>query len=474
MTFIGLTGCRSLEPASGGYGRSESGYTNVIRSVPEPDWTQHELTSKPERVRWSLRTNRGGTPTPATPEIPPFAERNPSELTQTKPQGTENGFEKLPRADLATQTPAVAIKPGDGPFRAITEQDVRSLAVQYAPSARRIEMENLIPISHGDAKQHWPSAEENCSPALDRFLRAARVLAAQGARVKSAGEAAQDFYELASAAGRSEILRIGIAEFDELRAELKAETSKPVIPGRPRLNLPDVSTLDTQRGQMLETAILLNGLTKSLNVDLKRMTGMVGNTSDQLYPTGDFGIDLTPLDVPALVHTALETRPDLQLLRLAYYELNEDSLPAIRDQLRQRIGFLAPTPTILGRHHSLLATALQRFGKKPDFDPVLVHEVAIRRAQLFDIICEEERKAADDVRKAAIGLQSSADLIASARTRSEELGKKVEKKPANLLQSIADFPNRMEWYKARAEVINAVMGWHKARVMLMMAQGKVE
>jgi hypothetical protein len=29
----------------------------------------------------------------------------------------------------------------------------------------------------------------------------------------------------------------------------------------------------------------------------------------------------------------------------------------------------------------------------------------------------------------------------------------------------------LEWYKARAEVISAVMSWHQARVKLAMAKG---
>ena len=471
--IAGTSGCGTLRraehPAMRG---SESGFANVIHSVPEPGLTWRVTNPSPQ-TRFGLR---GGKSSPASPpNIPPFAERDPVEWATTVPSGMEHGFDKLPKADLAKRIPAVALKPGDGPYRVLTEPEVRSLAMQYAPAARRIEMENLIPVSHVESKRLWHQQDETGSPALDHFFRQARELSARGDRVKVVGEAAGKFYDLAEAEGRAEILRLGIADFDAMLAEMKKVPPRLPGGGAARMPpLPDDASINSQRGQLLESADLLSMNARTLNIDLKRMTGLKGNTADRLYPTGEFGIDPTPPDVPTLVRTAIENRPDLQLLRLAYYELSEESLPAIRDQLRQRIGFLAPVPKVLGRHRQLLATALQRFGKKPCLDPVLVHELAVRRAQLFDIICEEERKVADDVRKAAVYQETAASLVASTRTRSEDLRKKVDDaKSAKIRVLAAEFPLLLEWYKARAEVIQAVMGWHKARVLLLAAQGNV-
>ena len=454
---------------------SQSGFTSVINSVPEPGMTWRESNPVPERSRLVHRGGKSGAVSP--PTIPPFAERDPVELATTTPNGVERGFDKLPQADLAKMAPAIAIKPNDGPFRAVTESDIRSFAAARAPSARRIEMENLIPVSHSEPSSRWHRSSEACTPQLEQFMRQARELMAQGDRIKSVSEAAGTFYQLADAEGEAEILWAGIKAFDEMLAE-QNKPEKILFNGR-LIDKPtiDPSIIKIQRGQLLEMASKLGFLVGKLNIDLKQQTGIIGHTPDRLYPTGEFGIDLTPLDVPSLVRTGIADRPDLQLLRLAYYELSEESLPAIRDQLQKTIGMLAPAripAAIAGRHHPLVTVAMERFGKCKNLDPLLVHELAVRKAQLFDLICEKERDAADQVRLAALAVESTASLVGQIRARAELLHKQYDDLKAKKLgQPAQEFQLLFEWYKARAEVIQAVMNWHQARVKLMAAQGKV-
>jgi outer membrane protein TolC len=298
-----------------------------------------------------------------------------------------------------------------------------------------MELENLIPASHTDPQRHGLRCQETCSPATENFLRQARELSARADRVKVVGEATSMFYDLAEAEGRAEILRLGLTAFDDMRAEFK-KIPAPRPNQRTVLPVPEDSDLNSQRGQLLEAANLLSLKAKTFNIDLKRLTGLVGHTMDRLYPTGEFGIDPTSPDTQALVQSAMANRPDLQLLRLAYFEVSEESLPESREQLKHKLGFLVSIPAVTG---------------------------------------EEERKVADDVRKAVVAQETAAAFVASARTRAEDLRKKYEDaKAAKGANPMTLFTSQFEWYKARGEVIQAVMMWHKARVALMAAQGLLE
>jgi hypothetical protein len=405
----------------------------------------------------------GAMPVAACPE------RNPASLPIIEPQGIETGLGNRPTIDLANNPLAVALKPGEGPYRSLTEAEVRTMAREASHGARRVEMENQIPAGQTESRRHRKRDCDDGPNAVELFLRQARDLAAAGDRAKAAGDAATTFYQLAEAEGRAELLRTGIAAFDGMRAEM----AKPTLQGT-RVIPPNeavLAQLDQQRGQLLDSATLLLFQIKKLNIDLKQQTGLAGHTTDRLYPTGDFAIDPSPLDVPSLVRTAMENRQDLLLLRLAYYELNEDTLPAVRDQLRHVIGLMTP-PQAFARPRLWLATAGERFGHGKAADPALVQELAVRRNQLFDLICEKEREAADQVRTAAVFQDAAGSLVASTNARAEALKKQVEALRAKKSPPAAEVPVLLEWLKARGEVITAVMNWHQARVKLQAAQGK--
>lgn len=403
----------------------------------------------------------GPTPMSACPE------RNPADLPTVEPRGVESTLGKLPAVDLVKAPSAVELK--SGTYRSLTEADVRSMAHEASHAARRIDMESQIPVGASDSNHRRRHGGEDTSAAIESFLRQSRELTAAGERAKAAGDAAATFYQLAEAEGRAELMRTGMTAFDTMRTEAGKTTlqgNRPVPPNEAVL-----AQLDQQRGQMLDTATLLRFQIQKLNIDLKQKTGLAGHTADRLYPTGDFAFDPSPLDVPALVRSAMENRQDLLLLRLAYYELNEDTLPAVREQLRSVIGILTP-PKVLARPRMWLATAGERFGHGKATDPALVQELAVRKNQLFDLICEKEREAADQVRTAAAYQETAASLVATTNARAEALRKQVETLRSRKSPPTLEVPVVLEWLKARGDVITAVMNWHQARVKLQAAQGK--
>lgn len=402
----------------------------------------------------------------ATP-IANCPERNPADLPTIEPHGVESTLGKLPVVDLAKAPSAVESK--SGTYRSLTEAEVRTMAREASHAARRIEMESQIPVVTSETKHRRRHDSDDSSSAIESFLRQSRELTAAGERAKAAGEAIATFYQLAEAEGRAELMRTGLTAFDNYRAEKAKSTLQGtrVVPPSEF----DLVQLDQQRGQMLDTATLLRFQIQKLNIDLKKQTGLAGHTADRLYPTGDFAFDASPLDVQAMVRSAMENRQDLLLLRLAYYELNEDTLPAVRDQLRSVIGILTP-PKVLARPRIWLSTAGERFGHGKATDPALVQELAVRRSQLFDLICEKERDAADQVRTAAAYQETASSLVATTNARAEALKKQVETLRSKKSPVILEVPVVLEWLKARGDVITAVMNWHQARVKLQAAQGK--
>ena len=103
------------------------------------------------------------------------------------------------------------------------------------------------------------------------------------------------------------------------------------------------------------------------------------------------------------------------------------------------------------------------------FDAALAAEVMVRRQQLYDLIAERERHAADDVRAAAAAVTAQARQVSLAKWRAEQLIKKTaDTKDRGPLIAL---PAELEAYRARADVVAAVMAWHQARVRLASAQG---
>jgi hypothetical protein len=467
LALAGLTGCQSLRdfghdthavrPAD------SCAISSVVQSLPEPGLVSCVETSRvgPGR-RWGRAGKSSGLAVPE--EMAPLVDGDPSRFAVKPPEGTETGFEKNPTLDVPKAVPAVAVTSQSGPYRRITESDVRLLATAASRPAHRLELESVIPASYSTSSNR---NGDTGSLAVDRFLREARDLATRGERIKAAGEAATTFFQLAEAEGQAELLRAGIEAFDKTRTEAGKTRVHPQTGQRYTPPAESLAMLDRQRADLLKNAQTLAFACDHFNIDLKRQAGLVGNTTDRLYPSGEFGIDATPIDAEAEVQTAIAQRPDLQMLRLAYYELNAETLPAIREQLRQTIGLMAPPrilPGIAARHPAV-KSVLAHFGKSPDLDPLLVHELAVRKAQLHDLICEKEREAADQVRKAAAWQNAAFHVVGMAKWKADSLKQQLDGMKQNKEATL------LEWYKARAEVISAVMSWHQARVKLAMAKG---
>jgi hypothetical protein len=232
----------------------------------------------------------------------------------------------------------------------------------------------------------------------------------------------------------------------------------------------DPDELDRQRAGLLGLIAQADAGARALDIDLKRRVGVPGRTPERLRPVGQFGVSANPPDVEAAVRTAVETRPDLLALRSVYVQLSPETLPVVRELVRGRLGsgsgLVAGDPVRGVLVRPLLALLL---GRSRRLDAAALAELEVRRGQLFELIAERERQAADEVRAAAVALTAQTTQVALARWKAEQLAAQVaESKPQGPLQELAA---ELEAYRARAEVVAAVMAWHRARVKLLAAQG---
>jgi hypothetical protein len=399
---------------------------------------------------WGLAVLAGGLaagcrgPGLVAPPSCPTAEPCPPELPAVAPGRIEPDLAALPKLEPDTLDPGQLFATDPGSFRGLTERHCRQLA------ASRSAIANLL-----DAENERPAAA--CPPAA---LREARVYAAQDARNRAAADALDRFFQLADAEARADLLAHGLQAFDQLRKE----AAKLRAAGLPA---PADDELSRQRAKLLADAEQAEAGIKLLNIDLKARLGLSTKGAERLWPVGDFGIRPDPVDAEAAVRFALETRPDLRLVRALYLGLSSETLPAVRDQLRGAHGLLgmADPPAL-----RLLRLAL--LTGQPD--PQDLAEIDARRRQLFDLVAERERLAAAEVRAAVVALDSAARRVALARSRVEGWQAKTDElrekggRPAEVLQA------ETEWYKTRGELVVEVMGWHRARVKLGLAVGRFE
>jgi hypothetical protein len=373
-----------------------------------------------------------------------------AELTPLEPD-----YAKLPSLDPMTVARS-SVKPP--PMRGITEVTCQRLASERANATNPLAQEDGVPrvVFAGRRQSPSPSGDGG------ELLREIRSFALAEGRNRAASEALSSFYQLADANGRSELVRLSLETLDEARkTALEAKLKGAIV---------DLGELDRERATTLAILGQADLGVKLLDLDLRRRLGITARSGELLRPTGEFSLTTEPVVVDSAIEVALQQRPDLQGLRTVYLKLSPDNLDDVREYLRGLPGTAGMLG--LGPRLPLARQAMQR--KMEQVGGVLAQaadlEIAVRRQQLFLLIEERERAAADEVRAAAAALNEQTRQVALARWRSEQLMNR-----ANDLRkekgTLVGLPAMAESLRARGEVISAVMSWHQARVRFNAAQG---
>jgi hypothetical protein len=354
--------------------------------------------------------------------------------------------------------PKLASRPSTGPegktFLRLTESDCLRLAAAHTGAANALDEENRVPPAADDCGER------------DSLRRTVRYHAALELRNRAAADALDRYFQLTDAEARADLLRKAFPLIDDLHDRAKRAKAAGV---RFPLDPADLERQRSEQVSQLEQAELASRL---LNLDLKRRIGRQYEPADErLWPEGDFAIDPAPVDPQEAVNAALADRPELRGLRALYYGLTPDTLPDARDYLKAANSLLGTSrpPLPLRR----LARVLER---NPGPDPATLAELEVRRKQLYDWIAVREREVADEARAAALSLNAQTTRASLARDRlrasEEKLAEAVKKREGNQPGAELQEPQvRLEWLKARAEVVTEVAAWHQARVKLKAAQG---
>ncbi len=392
-------------------------------------------------------------PVPAPPIAPPVPE-----LPQTRPTPVEPDYRTLPKSDPLGKLPP---PPNSTGFRALTEEECRRAAVGHTSTANVLERESEVPSQPAGRTRHCKKSDEQAKiDAVDSLYRELRHHAADELRNRSAADALEQFYRLADAEGRGELLRAAVPVIDQLREAIaKARAAGVRVPVDPE-------EIDRQRATAVGVVTQADLGVELLNIDIKRRIGLPAG-GDRLWPSGSFAISETAIDTEAAVKVALENRPDLKFLRALFLGLTPDTLPTLREILRTKATEIAARSGPAQAAAREILPFLGRRGK--DCDPNEATELEIRRQQVFELIQTQERAAADETRAAVATLVAQSKQVGLARWRADQANAKIAE--AKKQGQFAELPAILEAQRARADVIAAVMAWHQSRVRLVAAQG---
>ena|GEM_PF-2411898 len=382
--------------------------------------------------------------------LPQAVELPPAPFTNIEPR-----FSQLPILDPTSVGPELlnSLTP-----RPLTEATCRELATAHVTTANLLEGETGVPRIQLIATR----SKSKMPPNNDELMKDVRAFAATEARNRSANDALLTYYQLAEATARSELVRQSLDALDEARRLGQDAKSRGAIV--------ELDELNRQRA----TTIALLGQAevgmKLLDLDLRRRLGVDANSTEILRPSGEFGISVEPVQLDAAIAFALQNRADLQALRTVYLQLAPENLVAVREYLRAlptTSGLLGVGPQLpiarraMLRQADCLASAIATAAGI---------EIEIRRQQLWLLIAERERAAADEVRATAILLTEQVRQVGLARWRAEQLQKRADDLRKDKAAYVA-LPAIIEASRARGDVLSAVMNWHQSRVRFLAAQG---
>lgn len=397
------------------------------------------------------------TPVPAPVIPPPPTPPTVLNLPAVEPRSLVPDYRTLPAFDPLGATPA-DVAPPPTAFRGLTEEVCRREAAARSTVAVVFDRENFVTQPGDD-----PSVQQ----AAALLARDVRGHLANEARNRAAAQALDEFFQLADAEGRADAVREALPILDQLRATVrKARADGIAVPVDP-------DELDRQRATLLTSLGGADLAARAIDVDLKRRIGAPGRGNERLRPTGTFAVSADPVDADAAVTLALESRPDLRALRASYLALAPENLSIVRDVIRAAAG---PSGAVTGigritRPLPLLGIIFGR-NRLRTIEAEALAEVAVRRQQLYELITERERSAADEVRASVVALAVQARQVGIARWKAEQLAKKaIDLKNDPTRGPLFVLPAEVEAARARSEVVTAVMGWHRARVKLSAAQG---
>ncbi|HJZ55748.1 MAG TPA: hypothetical protein VKE74_12340, partial [Gemmataceae bacterium] len=331
--------------------------------------------------------------------------------------------------------------------------ECRAYAIQNAPFADELDHhpDNVSPHAH--PQFHQRKADKARVEAL------VRGHAADESRNKSAGEALDQFYQLAKAEGQFDLLALAHAELrTQLDAAMKAE----------KQGLRDRAGVDELRVQLLDLEAQMARLEAGigqLNASLRARLGLDPKDPLPLWPDDPLRVRPDDVDAEQAVATGLYYRPDLNLLRV----LASESGPGADEVRRQVLGGLNPLLAVAAKAVSPLAVVIEAWTHERQKD------AAAQQRMVASVLVARERQAEAEIRAAVLDLHGHKAAAVANAAEVQRLSAKVaelEKRQKAGQQVTAELTKaRLDLLKARGDVIKVAADWNIAEAKLRQAMG---
>lgn len=266
----------------------------------------------------------------------------------------------------------------------------------------------------------------------------------------------------------------GMIEMQRQSIEVLAEAIRRTSAMRAK-GLKSAEDLESLNRQQLEQLADLGRLELGLdafNAELGRAINLEDKTcacKSRFWPTDPLHFQPDPPDCEKAVAEGLASRPELYGLQRMIDELDVKTLKMMREVMQAFNPLMAladskPCCPMLAKVFALL------FGQGK-----LQEEVETKREQLIRHKCERMRVISSEIREDVTNLCHRTQVIALTRQRAIAHGRRVAELETKASKELANFEQltdaKMQWIKARGDVIKAVANWEREYVQLLMHQG---
>jgi hypothetical protein len=351
--------------------------------------------------------------------------------------------------DLSAIPKDTGHSPADASYRGLLEADCPCLAARASTIGNLLDQKAQAEPQRKIKTHHRvDNASEQSSIVL--------MLAADEARLRSAGEAMETFYHLIEAEGRLPLLLLGLKEVNESLKRAEEMRAKG-------LPLPvEISALRKQLIDLRSDEVNLRIAILQFNARLKVLLGLsYGDYS--IWPLAELKVVPDETEIDRAVANGLHHRPDLALLESLADSLDGSSLTVAS----QALGGVSP----------LLVEA----SSCPFFASILAclddSKTQSVKQQVQTLLADRKRQAMEEIRQAVglVAYRFQLVILSRQKVESEERRiKEFEEKKAKGLDAEGELSTaRLNLYKAQGERLRSVVDWKIARAQLRQAQGRL-
>lgn len=357
---------------------------------------------------------------------------------------------------LAAVYAAILRKPPTHPiYRCLGVRSCQCLAVEASPLGNLLDRESQAAWQQAEARRCGGAKARQAATLKTQMLT---YLAAED-RNRSAGRALDAYYNLGEAEAGAAILQLSLAQVTDALDKARALKAK----GLPADDL----SLHRNQLDLQARAARLQVRIQQLNSELRTLLGFEpGMPAWRFWPIDAFQLDADLIDADEAVAVGLGRRPELLLLRLLEDELCGGNLDTVRQQLSSLNAALGQGPSAhCPKLHQLLTKLCAGSDAEPD----------VRRQQVSEYRAAREREVVEEVRQAVGTVEGQIRVVVLTAQRADSWRvavQEAEEKEAKGANGFAQTTEaKVEWYKARRDVVSEIARLQRAKARVRQAQG---